>query len=155
MISLFSYLITILAGMFWFLRIVVTFCASMGMEMGIAPLNLNAEIVLLFVTLFALVLVIKRNMLGAYVYLVSYGGYFGMDVYNIILRIQEGGSINDYTSLLVSFLGIVLAVLAFFDVLFNKNRKGKFTDKKTDFFYATDQYDRKYDERADRNQYKF
>ena len=156
MISLFSWLITMLAGMFWFFRMVVTFMATIGKDMIIIPTNTNMEIALLFITLIALVLIIKRNMLGAFIYLVSYGAYFGMDVVNSILRIKaQGAGIAESTALMVSFMGVVLAVLVFFDILFNKNRKGSVKDKKTDWFYTNKDFERNYDERADRNQYKF
>jgi len=155
MINLFSWLITILAGMYWLFRVVVTFCATMGINMWIVPLDTNIEIGLLFVTLFALVFIVRRNMLGPFVYLVSYLLYFGMDVYTNFVNIQEEGAVlTDYTSLMFSFLAIVLAFLVFFDVLINRDRKGMVTNKKTDFFYGTDKYDRNYDERADKNQYR-
>ena len=57
--------------------------------------------------------------------------------------------------MLVMFVGIIIALLNFIDVLFNKNRKGSTKDNKTDWFYGTHNYEREYDERADRNQYKF
>ena len=41
------------------------------------------------------------------------------------------------------------------DIFFNKEGKGKDSDKKTDWFYTNEQYDREIDERADKNQYKF
>ena len=41
------------------------------------------------------------------------------------------------------------------DIFLNKDRKGSTKDKKTDWFYTNEQYDRKLDERADKNQYKF
>jgi len=158
MINLFSWLVTIFAGMFWVFRLVVTFCATMGIQMGIVPLDTNVEIGLLFVTLFALVFIVRRNMLGPFIYLVSYGLYFGVDVYNVVTRILEAEGeavMTDYASFMFSFLAIVLAFLVFFDVLINKDRKGMVTNKKTDFFYGTDKYDREKDERADKNQYKF
>jgi len=43
---------------------------------------------------------------------------------------------------------------AFFDVLLDKNRKAHPVDKQTDWFYKNEQYDRKMDDRADKNQYR-
>jgi len=42
-----------------------------------------------------------------------------------------------------------------FDLLFDKNRKEHPVDKKTDWFYKNENFDRKLDERADKNHYKF
>ena len=39
-------------------------------------------------------------------------------------------------------------------MIYDKKQEWRPTDKKTDFFYKGDQYDRKYDERADRNNYR-
>ena len=41
------------------------------------------------------------------------------------------------------------------DIFLNKDRKGSTRDKKTDWFYTNKDYDRKLDDRADKNQYKF
>ena len=41
------------------------------------------------------------------------------------------------------------------DIFLNKERKGSTKDKKTDWFYDNEEYTRKLDERADKNQYKF
>jgi len=157
MISLFSYLLTFLAVMFWIFRAVVVFCSTIGVEvLGTVPLDANIEIGLLFVSLFALIFIVRRNMLGPFIYLVSYGIYFGIDLYTTIVRIQvDGAVLTDYTVFLNSFIAMLLAVLIFIDVLINKNRKGMVKDKNTDWFYTSKEFDRKLDERADRNQYKF
>lgn len=42
-----------------------------------------------------------------------------------------------------------------FDLILDKNRKAHPVDKKTDWFYKNKDFDRQYDERADKNQYKF
>ena len=41
-----------------------------------------------------------------------------------------------------------------FDLLLDKNRKAHPKDKKTDWFYKNEQYDRKLDDRADKNNYR-
>ena len=128
----------------------------MGTDFAIQPLNETVEIVLLFVTLVCLVLIMRRNIFGALGYLLSYGAYFGVEVYNNIMQIiNEEPIMTDYLNLLVSFVGILLAILTYFDISLNQNRKGSTKDVKTDWFYKNEQYERKFDERADRNQYKF
>ena len=61
---------------------------------------------------------------------------------------------NSYIDLLVALVGIAIPLFAFFDVLLDRNRKAHPTDKKTDWFYKNAEYDRKMDERADKNQYR-
>lgn len=156
MTSLLSYLITIFAFMFWVFRIIVTYTASMSIDFGILPLNLNTEIILLFITLFCLILIVKRNIVGAIIYLVAYGAYFGVDVYQTLNKILEGQTgMMDYTTLFVSFVGIAIAFVTFIDIGINKNRMGSTKNKETDWFYEDKKYERELDERVDKNQYKF
>ena len=41
-----------------------------------------------------------------------------------------------------------------FDLIIDKSRKANPKDKKTDWFYKNEQFDRKLDERADKNNYR-
>ena len=155
MTSLFSYLITMFGGMFWLLRVVVAITYTLGVDFPLVPLDFNTEIILLFVTVFAMVFIIKRNIIGALVYFVAYGWYFGNDLYNIAINIMNGQNQGiDYLSALVSFIGVLLPFLTVMDILLNKERKGGEKDKKTDWFYTNEEYTRKLDEREDENQYR-
>lgn len=156
MTSLFSYLITLFGGMFWLFRLVITLAYTMSADIGIEPLDFNIEVILLFVTLFSMVLIIKRNIIGALVYFVAYGLYFGTDLFNNVTNIINGqtGAV-DYINLFLSIIGVILPVLTVMDIFLNKERKGSTKDLKTDWFYTNEEYTRKLDERADRNQYKF
>lgn len=152
--SLFSYLIMMFVAMFWGLRVFVTFAATSGMDFPIMPLDTNIEIVLLFVTLICMVFIIKRSLIGALVYLISYLLYFGADVYN---KLNTGTLVlSDYTSIFISIVAVMVSLLTFFDIALNKNGKGSAgMNKKTSWFYGTDKFERDKDERDDRNQYKF
>ena len=86
-----------------------------------------------------------------------YVSYFGTAIYNTMNSIvsTDGMNVGGSVDLIVSVIGIVIPVLTFFDILLNKNRKsiiGK--NNSTDWYYKNKDYDRKYDERADKNQYK-
>lgn len=156
MTSMFSYMITMLGGIFWLFRLVVATTYTMSIDFGIEPLDINIEIILLFVTLFCMILIIKRSIIGALIYFVGYGLYFGTDLYNGIINIMNGQTgIMDYTSLFISFIGVLIPFLTVMDIFLNKERKGSTKDKKTDWFFTNKEYERKFDERADRNQYKF
>lgn len=155
MTSLFSYLITIFGGVFWLFRVIVAFTYTVEVNFPIVPLDFNTEIVLIFITIITMVLVIKRKLIGALIYFVTYGWYFGNDLYNIATNIMNGqNSGMDYLSALVSFIGVLLPFLTVMDILLNKERKGGEKDKKTDWFYTNEEYTRKLDEREDENQYR-
>ena len=156
MTSLFSYLITMFGGLFWILRIVVAITYSMDIDFPIEPLDFNIEIILLFVTLFCIILIIKRNLIGALIYFITYGLYFGTDLYNNFVNISNNQiGVTDYLSIFISLVGVIISFLTFLDIGLNKNRTVTPRDKKTDWFYKNKEYDRKFDERSDRNQYKF
>ena len=55
---------------------------------------------------------------------------------------------------LVSFIGVILAVCVLLNLLFNKVAAKDPKDKKTDWFFQEEKYDRKLDEKADKNQYR-
>lgn len=153
--SMTSYLLLIFMVMFWIFRIIVAFTFSMGINIGFVPIDVNTEIILLFVTIPCVILVAKRKLIGAILYLMAYGAYFGVDLYGIVTGIMSGNTtLVDYTRALASFMGIVLPILVFFNLLVDKNRMAHPVDKKTDWFYKNKEFDRKLDDRIDKNQYR-
>lgn len=156
MTNVFSYLITMLGIIFWVFRVIVAAMHTLSLDFAIQPLDENFEIIVLFVTLFSMILIFKRNIIGALIYFLANGFYFGTDFYNRIIEIMNGqAGVMDYTSLFISFVGVLIPFLTVMDILLNKERKGLTKDKKTDWFYTNKEYERKFDDRADRNQYKF
>jgi len=155
--TLFGYIITGVAGVFWLFRLVIALFTTMEIAFPFAPLNLTVEIILLFVTFICILAVIKRKMLGAIIYMTSYFGYFGVDLYKSINAIiEEGASINNYPNLLLSVIGVILPFLIFMNIGLNTGKKmSAGNNKDTDWFYKSTKHDRVYNERADRNQYKF
>ena len=151
-----SYLLVFFMVMFWVFRIIVAFVATMGINFPFQPINQTLEIILLFVTLVCIILVVKRKLAGALLYLVGYGLYFGADIYNNVVAIANGVTleVTQYATILISFIGVVLPICVVFELLLDKNRKDHPVDKKTDWFYKNEQYDRKMDERADKNNYR-
>lgn len=155
--ALISYLITMFAGLFWIFRVVVAVTTSLNIDIGFTPVDLTAEIVMLFVALFCLVLIVRRHLIGAILYIVSYGWYFGKDIVAVLAQVQSGASLTPIQALnvFVAFVAIIIALATVVDIGINKSRKGTTKNKKTDWFYKNEQFDREYDERADRNNYKF
>lgn len=152
-----TWLLACFVVMYWVFRIIVTLMAQMHQDFFVKPFDITMEIILLFVVLVCLVLIVKRKMAGALIYLFAYGMYFGVDVTTKMKMLFEDPSqlgLNDYTALIISLIGIILPVAILLDLLADKNRKAHPKDKKTDWFYKNEQYDRKLDERADKNNYR-
>ena len=156
MTTLLSYLLTFFGIIFWCFRVLTTVLYELDVDFFATPLNETLEIIVLFATLPCLLLVIKRNIVGAAAYLGIYGAYFGTALYNQFIGIQEEGiTIASASDTLVLVVGILIALFTFLDILLNKHRGNFGADAKTRWFYTNDKYDREFDERADRNQYKF
>ena len=155
--NLSTYLVVMFMIMYWIFRIVLAVTNTIGIDMGITIPNYNMEIALLFITIVSIVLVIKRNIIGSLLYLLSYALYFGTPLFNGIMAVvSSDGSfdINSYTTLFVNTLGIVIPLFVLFEMLIEKNRMAHPVDKKTDWFYKNEEYDRKLDDRADKNNYR-
>lgn len=156
MTSLFSYLLTFLAVIFWAFRAVVTVMFQLDNPLFAQPSNLNYEIIVLFLTLPCIVGICKRNIVFAAGYLALYATYFGNTLYLVVQNATDVGiTLINSADMLCTVMGIIIPLLIFFDILLNKNRTIGTGAKKEDWFYANEEYDRKFDERADRNQYKF
>lgn len=152
-----GYLSIMLGILFWIFRVIVTFTTTMNIDFVVQPLNLNVEIVLLFVTVLCFFFIFRRKMIGALAYLLLYLGYFGVDAYKAITDIAINGSTTASSlDLAISIIAVVIAFVIFIEVGLSESRKkGSGSDKETNWFYGTNNYERKYDERADKNQYKF
>ncbi len=153
-----TWLLACFMVMFWAFRAVVTLMAELHQDFGgIVPLNKTLEIILLFVVLVCIVLVVKRKMVGSLIYLLSYGMYFGTDILkniNTIIEVEGQLPATTFMNLFVSFIGIILPVAVLLDMLVDRNRKNNPKDKKTDWFYKNEKFDRQLDDRADKNNYR-
>lgn len=155
--SMMSYLLVMLMGVFWLFRLIVAFTASLAIDIGFQPINMVTEIVLLFVVFACILLVAKEKIIGALIYLVAHAMYFGVDLYHSLMPIIVNGgavALEDYTRVAISFVAIVLPIAILFMMLMEKNRTAHPVDKKTDWFYKNDEFDRKLDDRADQNEYR-
>ncbi len=139
---------------FWIVRIIATYTSAMAIDFMITPINLNTEIMLLFVALLCFVLIAKRKLLGVILYLVSYLGYFGVDLWNNLVLTNGQISAANYMNVFFSFIGIALPIFTMLDWLLDKNKQLHPTDKKTDWYYTNKKYDIKKDEREDKNNYR-
>ena len=151
-----SYMVIMFMIIFWILRIVACIANTMYMEFPIIPTDQTLEVALLFVTLVCIVLVAKRQMVGAALYLIIYGVYFGNDITGYISKINDGMTLtlNEYTTLFVSAIGVVLPIITIVELMISNHKTKNYKDNKTDWFYKNKQFDREKDERADKNNYR-
>ena len=99
--NLTTYLFVIFMAMFWVFRIIVSFCYNLGIDFAVVPMDLNFEIILLFLTFVAMILVIKRSTLGGIIYLIGNGLYFGTGLFSAL---TAEGAVMNYTELLFDFI---------------------------------------------------
>ena len=152
-----TYLLVMFMALFWILRIIITVMAQLGKDfMGIIPINETFEIILLFAFLLCAILVVKRKLIGALLYLTLHAIYFGGDITEKIGILSRGETLTmgQATDLMFSIVGIILPLAVLIDLLLDRGRKEHPVDKKTDWFYKNDQFDRKLDDRADKNNYR-
>lgn len=156
-----TWMLVMFMAMFWVFRIVVAVTYELGTDFGgIVPLNQTLEIILLFVVLVCMLLIIKRKIVGALIYLVAYVMYFGTNLMTGLTTLFTASSdismsnAGMYLNTFIALIGIAIPVAVLFDLLLDKNRKANPKDKKTDWFYKNDQFDREMDDRADKNNYR-
>ena len=150
-----TWMLVMVMVMFWVFRVIVAVMPEFGTTLGgIAPLNQNLEIILSFVVLVCIVLIVRRKLIGALIYLLAYGMYFGVEVINNIQTVLNGASMETALNVFISIIGIILPIAVLADLLLDKGRKANPKDKKTDWFYNNEQFDRKLDERSDKNNYR-
>ena len=94
--SMFSYLLTILGIVFWIFRTIITIMYTNGANFMIQPLNSALEIALIFATIPCMLLVLKRNIIGAAFYMAIYVSYFGTAIYNSINSISDNNGESRY-----------------------------------------------------------
>ena len=152
-----TYLLVMFMIVFWIIRIIITISSELGKDfMGMVPMNEIFEIIILFATLLCVVLVVKRKLVGSLLYLTLHAIYFVGDItakLGLIAR-NETLTLADSTNMMFSMLGIIIALAVLIDLLLDKNRKANPKDKKTDWFYKNEQFDRELDDRADKNNYR-
>lgn len=151
-----TWLIVAFSILFLILRVTGILMVQTGNEFMIIPMDLNYEIILCFVAFICILFLIKRKLIGAFVYLIAYGAYFGTDLFQKVMLLVNGEvlTMENYTSMFFALVGVAIPLAAVFDLLMDKNRKAHPVDKKTDWYYKNEKYDRQFDERADKNNYR-
>ena len=150
-----NYLIIMLTIILFVFRLVVVFTTSMEMDFMVKSINVDYEIALLFVMLLSIILMTKNKLLGPTILVIASLLYYGPSLLSQISLISTTAiSVETATQLIISLICVIIPIFAFFIIAFAKEQEKRPVDKKTDFFYKNEAYDRKYDDRADRNNYR-
>ena len=146
--------------MFWAIRMVVTLSVQFGGSSdfgGFIVINETFEIALLFVSILCFILIVKRKVLGAVIYIAGYAWYFGIYFVKTVFPILSEGNELDLViieNIIAGVIAIVLGLCTMIDIAVERTKAKHFSDNKTDWYFGNDKYDRKYDDRADKNQYR-
>ncbi len=156
--TLASWLTLMFLGLFWLLRVSITLAAQFGSDFGgFEVFNPTVEILLLFLSLLCFVFIAKRVIWGPIIYVVGYGWYFGSYLISNFFPALTSGEQIDMIVLqnsVVAILGIVLGLISLLNIAYEKTKLKHFSDNKTDWYFDNEKYERKMDDRADKNQYR-
>ena len=157
-----TWMIALFMIAFWLFRAFITVCTQFSIDvLGIVAYDFNVEVIITFITLACILLVVKRKIIGALIYLAIYGVYFGEHLINNVLPIIQGQSslnMDMSLNLIIDMVAIILAIFAVADTLLDKSRKANPIDKNTDWYFKNEKYDEELkarDKREDSNHYKF
>lgn len=149
------YLIIMFMVMLLIFRFIVLFTTVLGIDFPVVSSNESLEIGMLLISLVSIILFTKTKLLGAVIYLVSSFLYYGPEFIKVLPSAISGTVTMDLAiQALVLIIELVIPIFALFILIYDKKQEKNPVDKKTDFFYKGDQYDRKYDDRADKNNYR-
>lgn len=150
-----NYLIIMFSVLVFIFRLIVVFTTIMGIEFMVQSINVNFEIAYLFIMLVSIILLSKNKLSGAILYLISSFAYFGPTLLKQFkYAFSSNISAETAIEIIVSLICVLIPIFAFFITISAKKQEKIPVDKKTDFFYKNEAYDRKYDERADKNNYR-
>lgn len=150
-----NYLIIMFLVILFIFRLIVVFTATMGIEFMVQPINVEYEIALLFVMIICIILMSKNKLSGAIILVITSVAYYGPSLLEQLTSLASNNvSIDMAMQTIVSIVCLIIPIFAFFIIAFAKEQEKRPVDKKTDFFYKNEAYDRKYDERADKNNYR-
>ena len=162
MINFSSWILTTFMIIFWLFRAVIALCTQFSIDfLGIVAYNFNTEVLIAFITLVCIILVTKRNLIGALLYLGIYIVYFGEHLIINMIALSQGQAVMDMvfaTNFFIDIIAIILPIFVLFDILLDKGRKTNPIYKKTDWYFKNEKYDEELkarDQREDKNEYKF
>ena len=149
------YLIVFFTAILFVFRIVVVITTVLGVKFSVFSLNVPFELILLVLMLLSIILMVRTRLTGAVIFLISSLIYYLPDLLNSLRNLsQVTSTIEGNIQLIATVIGLLIPIFAFFIMLMAKKQQINPVNKKTDFFYKGTQYDREYDKRADKNNYR-
>jgi len=153
--SLEYYLIISFTALLFIFRLVVVITTVLGIKFSVVSFSVVGELILLVLTLLSLVLMVKVKFLGALIFLVSSLMYYVPNLIDSFKNFSEVTStLEGNIQLVSSVIAVIIPTFAFFIILVTKKQQINPVNKKTDFFYKNENYDRNLDDRADKNNYR-
>ena len=150
-----SWLIMMIAFIFWGVRLVGTVMATIGSDFIFVPSDMTMEVGLLFITFICICFLVKRKLWASIIYLAGHFLYYGSSLITHFSQMVEGSlGLDLYMAMFLEFIGVILPIVAIIDVLLDKNRKTNPKDKQTDWFYKNEEFDRNIEDRVDKNNYR-
>ena len=150
-----NYLIIMFSVILFIFRLIVAFTTALGIDFIVESINIEYEIIYIMIMLLSIILISKNKLTGAIIFVISSIIYYGPSLLSQITFVTSNViSIDTAIQLVISLVGVIIPIFAFFIIAFAKEQEKRPVDKKTDFFYKTDAYDRKHDDRADKNNYR-
>ena len=150
-----NYLIIIFSVMLFIFRLAVLFTAMLDIEFIVEPIDIKQEIAVLFVMIISIILMSRNKLSGPILLIVASGVYYGPSLISQITYMSSNAISVDYAvQIFISVICIIIPVFAFFIIAFAKEQEKRPVDKKTDFFYKNEAYDRQLEERTDKNNYR-
>ncbi len=149
------YLIIMFMVMLLIFRFIVLFTTSLAIDFPVKSYNQAMEVGVIFINLVCIILFTKTKLIGGILYVATAFIYYGFEFIKIFPSIINSTiSLELAIQAIILIIELVIPIFAFFILLYDKKQEIAPTDKKTDFFYKGNQYDRKYDDRADKNNYR-
>ncbi len=149
-----NWMIVIFLVMFWIFRVIVAYFYAKGQEFMVAPISLEIEIIMLFISIICIACIVKKYKVGGFVYFGISLCYYGLDLYNDFTGIVSGSSFQNLgraSQIFASVVGMSLAIAALIDVL---SYDLKTTENKNTEWFFNSKVERQKDERDDKNQYR-
>lgn len=150
-----NYLIIMFSVMLFIFRLIVLFTGMLDIEFIVEPINIKYEIALLFIMIISIILMSRNKLSGPILLLVASGAYYGPTLISQITYMSSNTVSMEFAlQIIISVICVMIPVFAFFIIALAKEQEKRPVDKKTDFFYKNEAYDRNLDERADKNNYR-
>ena len=139
---------------FLIFRVFVVVKDQSGEAFIVSPIDINVEIGLIFISFICILLVMRRLKVGGVIYALTFFAYFGVDIYNQIMKVFTDSefNLNIGMNFISSIFGIIMGILALMNIASYNVKVEK--DVKTEWFYDNKSLVREKDKRDDNNNYR-